>query len=62
MLASLSGMSGFLLSPAHLCMVVTSHYFGSDVLGVIKKIALPLTVVFLIGLILYFLNYGSLFL
>jgi hypothetical protein len=62
MLASLSGFTGFLLSPAHLCMVVTSHYFGSDLMGVIKKIALPLAAVFVIGLALYFLDYGSLFL
>jgi hypothetical protein len=31
-------------------------------MGVIKKIALPLAAVFVIGLALYFLDYGSLFL
>ena len=59
--ASISGYVGFLLSPAHLCMPVTSHYFGTEIQSVIKQIALPLAVVFVIGLILYLLNYGALF-
>jgi hypothetical protein len=61
MLASLSGFTGFLLSPAHLCVVVTSHYFGCDVWGMIKKIILPLAAVFVVGVVLYLLDYGSLF-
>ncbi len=61
MFASLSGFMGFLLSPAHLCVVVTSHYFGCEFWSMIKKVILPLSVVFVLGLILYLLDYGSLF-
>ena len=61
MFASLSGFVGFLLSPAHLCVVVTSDYFGCDVWGLIKKVILPLAIVFSLGVILYLLDYGSLF-
>ncbi|MCD6250301.1 MAG: DUF401 family protein [candidate division Zixibacteria bacterium] len=61
MLASLSGFTGFLISPAHLCVVVTSNYFGCDVGSMIKKVILPLGVVFAVGVVLYLLDYGSLF-
>jgi len=61
MLASLSGFTGFLISPAHLCVVVTSNYFGCDVGSMIKKVILPLGMVFVFGVVLYLLDYGSLF-
>jgi integral membrane protein (TIGR00529 family) len=62
MLASMSGFAGMMLSPAHLCLVVTNEYFGSDILKVMRTLALPLVLFTLIGYGLYVLGYGRLFL
>jgi hypothetical protein len=61
MLASMSGFAGMLLSPAHLCLVVTNEYFGSDILKVMRTLALPLGLFALAAFGLYLLGYGSLF-
>jgi integral membrane protein (TIGR00529 family) len=61
MLASMSGFAGMMLSPAHLCLVVTNEYFGSDILKVMRTLALPLVLFFLAGFGLYLLGYGTLF-
>ena len=61
MLASMSGFAGMLLSPAHLCLVVTNEYFGSDILKVMRTLALPLGLFALVAFGLYLLGYGSLF-
>ena len=61
MLASISGFAGMMLSPAHLCLVVTNEYFGSDILKVMRTLALPLVLFFVAALGLYLLGYGTLF-
>jgi hypothetical protein len=61
MLASMSGFAGMLLSPAHLCLVVTNEYFGSDILKVLRTLALPLLLLALAASGLYLLGYGRLF-
>jgi hypothetical protein len=62
MIASLSGFMGMLLSPAHLCLILTNEYFGSDLLKVIRVLLVPLLVLGLIGWALYAVGYGDLFL
>lgn len=62
MLASLSGFIGMLVSPAHLCLVLTNQYFGSDLLKVVRTLLVPLLVLGLVGWGLYALGYGNLFL
>jgi hypothetical protein len=61
LLASMAGFTGFLLSPAHLCMVLTTNYFGADLTKVIKTLVLPLLLVTIIGWAVYLSGYGSLF-
>jgi len=61
MLASMSGFAGMMLSPAHLCLVVTSEYFGSDILKVIRTMTLPMALFVLTAWGLYLLGYGGLF-
>jgi uncharacterized protein len=62
MLAGLSGFIGMLLSPAHLCLILTNEYFGSDLLKVIRVLLLPLLLLALFGWGLYAIGYGDLFL
>jgi hypothetical protein len=61
MLASMSGFAGMMLSPAHLCLVVTNEYFGSDILKVMRTLALPLLLLALATCGLYLLGYSRLF-
>jgi len=61
MLASMSGFAGMMLSPAHLCLVVTNEYFGSDILKVMRTLALPLALFALAAWGLYLAGYGGLF-
>ena len=62
MLASLSGFIGMLLSPAHLCLILTNEYFGSDLLKVIRTMLVPILLLALVGWGLYIAGYGRLFL
>lgn len=41
-LAGAFGFAGMMLSPLHVCMVVTAEHFGTGLLGMIKRFALPL--------------------
>jgi integral membrane protein (TIGR00529 family) len=54
MLGYLSGFVGMMLSPAHLCLILTNEYFKSDLGRVYRKLAPPLLLVFLGGILLYF--------
>ena len=60
-LAYLSGFLGIILSPTHLCLVLTNEYFGSNLLRVYRKMVLPLAILFVLGLLLYFSPWPSLF-
>ncbi len=62
MIASLSGFIGMLVSPAHLCLILTNDYFGSDLLKVIRTLLFPLLLLAIMGLMLYLVGYGTLFL
>ena len=61
MLAYLSGFIGVILSPTHLCLVLTNDYFRSDLIKVYKTLILPLGLLGLFGYLLYLSAYGSLF-
>ncbi len=61
MLAYLSGFVGMMLSPAHLCLILTNEYFKSDLGRVYRKLAPPLAVVFAGGILLYFSGWPELF-
>ena len=61
MLASMSGFIGMMMSPAHLCLVVTNEYFGSELLKVLRQLAFPLALFALSAVGLYFIGYGNLF-
>ena len=61
MLGYLSGFVGMMLSPAHLCLVLTNEYFKSDLGRVYRRLAPPLTLVFLGGILLYYSGWPELF-
>ena len=61
MLGYLSGFVGMMLSPAHLCLILTNEYFKSDLGRVYRKLAPPLLLVFLGGILLYFSGWPELF-
>ncbi|MCX8034033.1 MAG: DUF401 family protein [Thermodesulfovibrio sp.] len=50
-LAFVSGYAGVLISPLHLCLVLTNEYFKADMLGIYKKIIPATTIMFLSALI-----------
>ncbi len=52
-LAFASGFVGVLLSPVHLCLVLTRQYFGADLWGVYRKIIPASSFIFLAALIEY---------
>jgi integral membrane protein (TIGR00529 family) len=46
-----SGFAGVMLSPTHLCLLLTLKYFKADMAGTYRLIYLPVLLVFLVGLI-----------
>jgi len=52
MLAYTGVIMGIMLSPVHLCLVVTKNYFKSDLNQIYKMLILPLTIITLIAFIL----------
>lgn len=61
LLAYLSGYVGMMLSPTHLCLILTNNYFGSDLGKVYRRLAVPITLLFVCGMGLYFSGWGELF-
>lgn len=53
-LAYASGFIGVLISPTHLCLVLTRQYFNSKFSGIYKKMVLPITLVFITSLAIFF--------
>jgi uncharacterized protein len=51
-----SGFAGMMLSPTHLCLVLTIRYFKADMAGTYRFIYLPLLLVFLAGLVRYWMG------
>jgi hypothetical protein len=46
-----SGFAGMLLSPTHLCLLLTIQYFKADMSGTYRRMYLPVAIVFLAGMI-----------
>jgi uncharacterized protein len=55
MLAYVSGISGVMLSPLHLCLILTNQYYGSSLKKVYAYLIPITTVVFASALILFFI-------
>lgn len=55
-LAFASGISGDLLSPFHLCLILTKDYFRADLKGVYRFIWMPTTFILVVALLLTFLR------
>lgn len=53
LLAFLSGYVGMMLSPAHVCLVVTNEYFKSDLIKVLRILAPPLLLLAVCGYLLF---------
>jgi len=56
-LAFISGYVGMILSPTHFCLILTNEYFKSNLGPVYHLLAKPVTILFIGGLILYFVGY-----
>ncbi len=56
-LAYISGYFGMMLSPTHFCLILTSEYFKADLGKVYKVMFLPLSILFLAGVVLYLTGY-----
>ncbi len=52
MFAFVGGYMGHMLSPMHLCLVITNDYFKADVGKIYKILILPLIIIFLSALVL----------
>lgn len=52
-LAFVSGYAGVLISPLHLCLILTKEYFNADMLGIYKKIVPATLIIFFLTLIEY---------
>ncbi len=56
-LAYLSGYYGMMLSPTHFCLLLTTEHFKAELTDVYRTYVLPLTILFILGLILYLTGY-----
>lgn len=56
MLAFASGISGDLLSPFHLCLVLTRDYFKADLKGVYRLLWFPAVSIVMVGLLVTFVR------
>lgn len=61
MLAYLSGYLGMILSPTHLCLILTNEYFHSDLLKVYRQIIIPVILLGLLGFLVYLSPWPALF-
>jgi hypothetical protein len=52
MFAYVGAYIGMMISPVHLCLVVTKDYFKADLAKIYKLLALPLLIIILFALIL----------
>lgn len=60
LLAYCSGYLGMMLSPTHLCLILTAEYFGTDIVAVYRRIGPPLAILALLALGLYFSGWPGL--
>ncbi len=61
LLAYLAGYMGMLLSPTHLCLILTNEYFKANLAGVYRIILVPVLILGLLGLLLSLSGYPRLF-
>ncbi len=61
LLAYLSGYLGMMLSPTHLCLILTNEYFRSDLLRVYRQLVLPAILLAFLGFLLYLSPWTALF-
>ena len=61
MLAYLSGFLGVMLSPSHLCLVLTNEYFKSELGRVYRQLIIPFILVTIIGFLIYLSPWPGLF-
>ncbi len=54
-LASFAGFTGVLISPIHICFVLTCDYFKADIVKTWRSIVLPTSGFCLVGVLLFFL-------
>jgi hypothetical protein len=50
-----AGFTGVLLSPVHVCLVLTREYFGADMGGIYRKMLFPAALVVAAAVLEYFL-------
>jgi hypothetical protein len=55
-LAFAGGISGDLLSPFHLCLILTKDYFRADLKGVYRFIWMPTASILMVALLMTFLR------
>lgn len=55
MFAYASGFAGILLSPVHLCLVLTKQYFKADFAPIYKRLIAPVVFVWLFSLFMFFI-------
>jgi integral membrane protein (TIGR00529 family) len=55
-LAFASGISGDLLSPFHLCLILTKDYFRADLKGVYRFVWMPTVSIVVVALVITFLR------
>jgi uncharacterized protein len=56
-LTFLSGYLGMMLAPTHFCLVLTNDYYCSNLGKVYRLLIIPLSILFLFGLLVYLLGY-----
>lgn len=56
MLAFAGNFVGIMISPMHLCLVVTKNYFKADIGKIYKMLILPLMIIVLVALMLVMIN------
>jgi len=55
-LAFAGGFAGVMLSPLHLCLVLTAHYFHTDPWKILRRVYLPEAAVVLLALAAYYIQ------
>lgn len=61
LIAYFSGFIGVMLSPTHLCLILTNQYFKCDLITAYKRMIPPFFVLTILVFALYFAGWGKLF-
>jgi uncharacterized protein len=62
LLAFLAGFSGMIMSPTHLCLVLSNSYFGSEIGKVYRLLVIPILILGIVGYLLTLTPWPKLFL